>query len=60
MKIIKCDLCKKRIKEHPITIITWPYQLIELCEKCSVPILRFLKKRKFIKTKSKKSSNVRS
>jgi len=51
MKIIKCDLCKKKIKEQPISIITWSYQVIELCEKCSAPVLKFLKKHKFIKSK---------
>jgi len=48
MREIKCDLCKKKVKEKPVIagrgILDW----VELCEKCGAPILEFLKKNKFI------------
>lgn len=48
MRITKCDLCKKRIKEKPITAGVGYFLNVELCEKCGLPILKFLKKNKFI------------
>ena len=48
MRVIKCDLCKKKVKEKPVIagkgILDW----VELCEKCGAPVLRFLKKNKLI------------
>ena len=53
MRIIKCDLCKKKIKKEPIIIgVNGYFNRVELCEKCGAPILRFLRKHKFIRKKS--------
>lgn len=49
MRLIKCDLCKKEIKEEPITAGTGFFPKAELCQECGSPILKFLKKHKFIK-----------
>jgi len=38
MRIIKCDLCRKEIKEKPITAGVGYFSGIELCEKCGKPI----------------------
>ena len=48
MMITKCDLCKKKIKEEPIIAGVGFFKRFELCEKCGLPILKFLKKHKFI------------
>ncbi len=50
MRIVKCDLCKKKIKGEPITAGIGFFPKVELCEKCGYPILKFLKKYKFIKS----------
>ena len=55
MRISKCDLCKKRIKGEPITAGFGFFPKVELCEKCGLPILRFLKKHKVIKEETNKS-----
>lgn len=44
MRITKCDLCKKKIKEKPITAGVGLFNNIELCKKCGAPIIKFLKK----------------
>lgn len=45
MRITKCDLCKKKIKEKPVIAgIGSPPPDVELCEKCGAPISKFLKK----------------
>jgi len=49
MRIIKCDLCKKKISGKPVIAGVGFFPEAELCEKCGAPILRFLKKHKFIK-----------
>jgi len=54
MRIIKCDLCKKRIKGESITAGIGFFPNVELCEKCGSPILKFLKKHKFIESKNTK------
>jgi rRNA maturation endonuclease Nob1 len=54
MRIIKCDLCKKAISEKPVTAGVGFFSNAELCQKCGSPILRFLKKHKFIKKEDKK------
>lgn len=51
MRITKCDLCKKRIKEQPVTAGFGYLSNVELCEKCGLPILKFLKKNKLIEPK---------
>jgi hypothetical protein len=48
MRIIKCDLCKKKIKGEPITAGIGFFPKAELCQKCGSPILKFLSKNKFI------------
>ena len=50
MRVTKCDLCKKNIKDEPITAGIGIFPKAELCEKCGKPIKNFLKKHKFIKT----------
>jgi hypothetical protein len=54
MRILKCDLCKKEIKKEPIVAGVGFFPQIELCEKCGAPILKFLKKHKFIKLEKNK------
>lgn len=54
MRVIKCDLCKKKIKSEPITAGFGFFPKAELCKKCGAPILKFLRKYKFIERKSKK------
>lgn len=55
MRITKCDLCKKKIKEEPITAGFGIFPKAELCEKCGTPILKFLKKHKFIESQKLKN-----
>lgn len=55
MRIIKCDLCKKEIKEKSVNIRFNFYENVEFCEHCALPVLKFLKKNKFFdKQKNKK------
>jgi hypothetical protein len=54
--ITKCDLCKKKIKGEPVIAGVGLFQRAELCEKCGAPILKFLKKHKFIEKKNKNKS----
>jgi len=51
MIITKCDLCKKKITGEPVIAGTGLLSRVELCEKCGVPILKFLRKYKFIERK---------
>jgi hypothetical protein len=53
MRILKCDLCKKKINGEPIIAGVGFFPDVELCEKCGAPILRFLRKYKFIEKKQK-------
>jgi len=53
MRITKCDLCKKNIKGEAITAGTGFFPKAELCEKCGMPIIRFLKKNNFLETNKK-------
>ena len=57
MREIKCDLCKKKVKEKPVIagrgILDW----VELCEKCGAPVLEFLKRNKLISI-DKKSKEI--
>ncbi len=58
MRILKCDFCKKVIKDKPITAGLGFLNNVELCEKCGKPVLNFLKKNKVVKIeKNKKSFN---
>lgn len=54
MIITKCDLCKKDIKNEPITASIGFFPKVELCEKCGKPIRNFLRKHKFIEIKKDK------
>ena len=49
MRLIKCDLCKKEIKNKPIVAGVGVFADAELCQDCGSPILKFLKKHKLIK-----------
>lgn len=51
MKITKCDLCKKKINDEPITAGIGFFPRAELCEKCGSSILKFLKKHKLLESK---------
>ncbi len=53
MRITKCDLCEKEIKEKPVNVRFGHYENAEFCEECGSPILKFLKKNKFIKDEKK-------
>jgi len=50
MRVIKCDLCRKKIKNEPVTAGLGIFPRAELCKKCGSPILKFLIKNKFIKS----------
>lgn len=58
MKVKKCDICKKIIKEKDKDISIYhndrSFTLIELCSKCAQPITKFLKSKKLIKDEMKK------
>jgi len=59
MKITKCDICKKTIKRN-VESFSLSYSGIktfasfELCASCGVPIMKFLKDERLIKTENKK------
>ena len=55
MRVTKCDLCKKNIQYEPITAGVGFFPKAELCEKCGSPILKFLRKYKFVETKKKQN-----
>ncbi|MFH1656522.1 MAG: hypothetical protein ABH956_01975 [Candidatus Nealsonbacteria bacterium] len=55
MRVIKCDLCKKNIKNQPVTAGIGYFTKAELCDKCGSPILNFLKKYEFMKKEEIKS-----
>ncbi|MBU2264816.1 hypothetical protein KJ784_01355 [Patescibacteria group bacterium] len=54
MNIKKCDICKKVMKDRE-GIKIYPQSEIfasfEICDKCGVPVMRFLKNKKLIKDK---------
>ncbi|MBU2635198.1 hypothetical protein KJ841_01835 [Patescibacteria group bacterium] len=54
MIVTKCDLCKKKIKGEPVIAGDKWFSKVELCKKCGSPILKFLKKHKFIEVKKDK------
>jgi hypothetical protein len=56
MRIIKCDLCKKKIIGKPVIAGFGFFPDAELCKKCGAPILKFLRKHKFIEEKNKDKS----
>jgi len=59
MKVTKCDLCKKSIKDEPITAGLGFFPKAELCDTCGAPILKFLIKNKFIKEEKQNNVNRR-
>lgn len=59
MFVTKCDLCKKEIKEQPINVRFRNYETAEFCEKCGLPILKFLKKHAFIKSLNRAERDIK-
>ena len=55
MRVIKCDLCKKNIKGEAVTAGVGFFPKAELCEKCGKPILKFLRRYRFIEREKKKT-----
>jgi len=54
MRVTKCDLCKKNIKDAPIIAGVGFFPNAELCERCGKPIKNFLERHKFIKIEKNK------
>jgi len=54
MFISKCDVCKKEIKKDRIDVRFSSFGSAEFCDKCGLPILKFLKKNKLIKEEKPK------
>jgi len=48
MRIIKCDLCEKDIKGEPVIAGLGLLNGVELCEKCGLPALKFLKSKSIV------------
>jgi hypothetical protein len=59
MRITKCDFCRREIKGTPIIAGNGYLKSVELCEKCGLPIMRFLNKNKFIDKISKIKEKVK-
>jgi len=49
MTMTKCDICKKAIKDDSITVSRGFGSRVELCQKCGIPVIKFLKRKKLIK-----------
>ncbi len=49
MMVIKCDICKKAVRDESITVSKGFAPRVELCQKCGAPIIKFLRKHEFIK-----------
>lgn len=43
MRILKCDICKKIIKDDPVRADVGFRVHVELCHKCGLPVLKLLK-----------------
>ena len=55
MRVTKCDLCKKIVGRDYVSAEVGFYSSAELCYTCGEPIVKFLKKHKFLeKDKVKK------
>jgi len=58
MKIKKCDICKKQIKDDELSLYLrtdgFKFESFEFCLKCSQPIIKFLKNKKIIKSTNEK------
>lgn len=48
MRINKCDVCKKHIKDKQITL-SYDREILDICEKCGKPIIDYLKKEKLVR-----------
>jgi len=59
MRVTKCDLCKKDIKDKPIVAGIGFFPDVELCEKCGKPIKDFLKKHNFVKEEKVKELKIK-
>jgi len=56
MRVLKCDFCKKVIKNNRSVVAGFGYlYTVDLCEKCGKPIINFLKKKKVIKPEDNKN-----
>jgi len=53
MLVIKCDLCKKEAGENPIVAGFGHWPKYHLCEECGLPILKYLRKIKFLDKNNK-------
>lgn len=51
MFVIKCDVCKNEIdrENEDSATIEFAYKKYAFCKDCNKPVLKFLKKHKFIK-----------
>lgn len=54
MRILKCDVCKKIINGDPVRAEVGFRSQAELCHKCGLPVLKLLKKYKFLKEEKSK------
>ncbi|MEK7501099.1 MAG: hypothetical protein AAB642_03170 [Patescibacteria group bacterium] len=61
MRVTKCDLCRKDIKDQPVTAGFGFFSSsgAELCRKCGGPILSFLRKHKFIDEERERAGKIR-
>jgi ribosome-binding protein aMBF1 (putative translation factor) len=57
MWITKCDLCKKEIEGDHVTAGAGYSSKVELCQNCGLPVIKFLKKNKFIKEEKPKTKS---
>jgi len=48
MYVMKCDICKKKLKDDPIRAGFGYFVGNDFCSKCGKPLIDFLKKHKFI------------
>ena len=53
MQVVKCDICKKVIRGEAVRAGVGLWARAELCQKCGLPVLKLLKKYKFLKDKDK-------
>lgn len=48
MNLVKCDICKKKLKNNPVRAGVGIFREKDFCLKCGKPILDFLNKHKLI------------